>query len=101
MGIIEHIGRTKFVLARGIYKAVGKPGVHTRLVGLDRDMNKELIFEHLKKSGTEGAPLKELQQVLPSYSWSQIQVLLRELRKEKRVFVEGKTSAAKWFVVTN
>jgi len=100
MGIIEHVGRTKFVLARSIYKAAGKPGVHTRLVGLDRDMNKELIIKHLKKNGTEGAPLKELQQVLPGHSWSQIQVLLRELRKENRVFVKGKTSAAKWFVVT-
>jgi len=100
MGIIEHTGRSKYILARSIYTATGKPGVHTRLAGLDRDTNKELIIKHLKKSGTEGAPLKELQQVLPGHSWSQIQVLLRELRKENRVFVEGKTSAARWFIVT-
>jgi len=100
MGIIERVGRTKFVLARSFYNVVGKPGVHTRLVGLDRETNKELVFKHIKKNGTEGTPLKELQQVLPGHSWSQIQVLLRELRKENRVFVTGKTSAAKWFVVT-
>jgi len=100
MGIIEHTGRSKYILARSLYAITGKSGVHTRLAGLDRDTNKELIFKHLKKNGTEGAPLKELQQVLPSHSWSQIQVLLRELRKENRVFVKGKTSAAKWFIVT-
>jgi len=99
IGIIEHTGRSKYVLARSIYAATGKSGIHTRLAGLDRDMNKELIFKHLKKNGAEGAPLKELQQVLPSHSWSQIQVLLRELRKENRIFVKGKTSAAKWFIV--
>jgi ATP-dependent DNA helicase RecG len=100
MGIIEHTGRSKYVLARSLYEVIGKTGVHTRLVGLDRESNKELIIKHLEKSGTEGAPLKEFHQVLPGHSRGQIQVLLRELRNEKRVFVEGKTSAAKWFVIT-
>jgi ATP-dependent DNA helicase RecG len=63
-------------------------------------MNKKLVFKHLKKSGTEGAPLKELHQVLPGHSRGQIQVLLRELRNEGRVYVEGNTSAAKWFAST-
>jgi ATP-dependent DNA helicase RecG len=98
MGIIEHTGRSKYVLARGLYAATGKPGVHTRLVGLDRDTNKELILKHLKKNGTAGAPLKELFQVLPSHSRSQMQVLLRELQKENRIYVVGNTSAARWFV---
>jgi ATP-dependent DNA helicase RecG len=100
MGIIERVGRTKFVLARGIYKAVGKSGVHTRLVGLDRETNKELILKHLRQNGNKGTPLKELHQVLPGHSRSQIQVLLRELRNEKRVYVKGNTSAADWFIVT-
>jgi ATP-dependent DNA helicase RecG len=100
MGIIERVGRTKFVLARGIYKAVGKPGVHTRLVGLDRETNKELILKHLRQNGNKGTPLKELHQVLPGHSRGQIQVLLRELRNERQVYVEGNTSAANWFVVT-
>jgi ATP-dependent DNA helicase RecG len=98
MGIIEHTGRSKYVLARSFYAATGKPGVHTRLVGLDRDTNKELILKHLKKNGTEGAPLKELFQVLPSHSRSQLQVLLRELQKENRIYVIGNTSAARWFL---
>ena len=37
IGIVEHIGRKKYVLARSLYAATGKTGVHTRHVGLDRD----------------------------------------------------------------
>ena len=97
MGIVEHIGRSKYVLSRNLYSAVGKPGVHTRIVGLDRETNKELLLKHMREKGPEGAPLRELQQVLPGHNRSQIQVLLRELRNENRAYFRGNTSAAKWF----
>ena len=99
MGIIERVGRNKYVLARSLYTVSGKPGVHTRLAGLDRETNKELILKHISHNRNMGTPLKELQQVLPGHSRGQIQVLLRELRKEKRVYVSGNTSAAKWFTI--
>lgn len=38
MGIVEHIGRKKYVLARSLYVATEKNGVYTRCVGLDREM---------------------------------------------------------------
>jgi ATP-dependent DNA helicase RecG len=97
MGIIERVSRNNFVLSRSLYGAIGKSGKHTRLKGLDRDTNKELVFKHIKKSGENGAPMKELQQVLPSHSRSEIQVLLRELRENNRVYVAGKTKNARWF----
>ena len=97
MGIVEHIGRSKYVLARSLYSAVGKSGVHTRIVGLDRDTNKELLLKHMREKGVEGAPLRELQQVLPGHNRSQIQVLLRELRDADRAYCVGKTHAARWF----
>lgn len=97
IGIVEHIGRNKYVLSRSLYSAVGKSGVHTRIVGLDRETNKELLLKHIRKSGGNGTPLKELQQVLPGHSRGQIQVLLRELRNENRVYCIGKTSASRWF----
>ena len=97
-GVVERVARKKYVLARAFYDVVGKAGVHTRQVGLDRDTNKELILSHLKKNGESGAPLKELQQVLPGHNRSQIQVLLRELKKANRVSMDGKTSAARWFI---
>jgi len=99
MGIIESAGRGKYVLARSLYAVTGKPGVHTRLVGLDRETNKELILKHIRKNGTEGTPLKELQQVLPGHSRGQVQVLLRELRREERVYVKGNRNIAKWFIL--
>ncbi len=87
------------VLSRSLYNAVGKSGVHTRIVGLDRETNKELLLKHMREKGNEGAPLRELQQVLPGHNRSQIQVLLRELRDENRAYCIGRTSAAKWFAV--
>lgn len=97
MGIVEHIGRNKYVLARSLYSAAGKPGIHTRIVGLDRETNKELLLKHIREGGAEGTPFRELQQVLPGHNRGQIQVLLRELRNENRVHCIGKTSAARWF----
>jgi ATP-dependent DNA helicase RecG len=99
MGIIESTGRAKYVLARSLYVVAGKSGVHTRIVGLDRETNKELILKHIRKNGNEGTPLNELHQVLPGHARSQIQVLLRELQNEKRIYVEGNTKAARWFAL--
>lgn len=98
LGIVERIGRGKYVLARSLYSAVGKPGVHTRIVGLDRETNKELLIKHIQDSGSEGAPFKELQQVLPGHSRGQIQTLLRGLRKENRIHNVGATSSGRWFI---
>ncbi len=84
LGIVEHTGRKKYVLARGLYAAVGKSGVHTRAVGLDRETNKELILTHLRKNGEAGAPFKEIQQVLPNLSRNELKVLIRELKEAKK-----------------
>lgn len=97
LGVIEHIGRNRYVLARSLYTAAGKTGTHTRIVGLDRETNKELLIKHMKSKGKEGTPFKEFQQVLPGLNRGQIQVLLRELRKENRTYCIGNTSGAKWF----
>ena len=65
---MEHAGHNKYVLARSLYSAAGKPGVHTRIVGLDRETNKELLLKHIRDNGDKGTPLKELLQVLPNLS---------------------------------
>lgn len=97
LGIVEHAGRNKYVLARSLYSAAGKTGVHTRIIGLDRETNKELLLKHLRENGVEGTQFRELQQVLPGQNRGQIQVLLRALRKENRAYCVGKTSGARWF----
>ena len=100
MGIIEHAGRGKYILARRLYEATGKPGIHTRLKGLDRETNKELLLKHISGNEDKGTPFKELHHVLPGHSRRQIQILLIELRNESRVYVTGNTSSAKWFAGT-
>ena len=98
MGIVEHIGRRKYLLARGIYEAVGKSGVYTRQVGLDRDTNKELLLKHIRDNGEAGSPFSELQQVLPALNRNQIKTLMRELQNDEKVVCKGNTSAARWFI---
>ena len=97
LGIVEHVGRNKYVLARSLYAAAGKTGIHTRVVGLDRETNKELLLKHIRNNGSKGTPFRELQQVLPGHSRDQIQTLMRELRLEGRAYCEGKTRGARWY----
>ena len=99
MGIVEHIGRKKYVLARSLYAATGKTGVHTRRIGLDRDTNKELLLKHIRQNNDVGTPFKELQQVLPGLNRNQIQGLMKELKGDGKVVCIGKTSAARWFII--
>ena len=97
LGFVEHVGRNKYVLARSLYEVTGKTGIHTRLVGLDRETNKELILKHIRKNRERGTPFHELEQVLPSHSKDQIKVLMRELQRSNQIYAIGKTSSAKWF----
>ncbi|MDO4553013.1 MAG: ATP-binding protein [Bacillota bacterium] len=98
MGIVEHIGRSKYVLARSLYSAVGKSGVHTRIVGLDRGTNKELLLKHIRGNGSNGTKFSELSQVLPNLSRNAIRILLRELQAADQIYLVGRTSAARWYV---
>jgi len=98
VGIVEHVGRKKFVLARAFYAATKTRGTRTRLVGLDRATNKELLIRHIRECGSEGTPFCELQQVLPGHSRSQIRTLLHHLQSDGLVRVDGTTSAARWFL---
>jgi len=99
MGIVEHVGRSKYILSRKLYDATGKSGVHTRLKGLDRETNKALILAHIQNNSENGTPFREFEQVLPSHSRRQIRTLLSQLRKEERIRVEGNTKSARWFLV--
>ena len=101
LGIVEHIGRSKYILSRSLYSVAGKAGVHTRKKGLDRETNKELIVKHILSNGDKGTKFNEVQQVLPNQSRSQLQDLMSELKEEKRIYCTGKTNGARWFVAGN
>lgn len=99
LGLVEHVGRSKYVLARSLYAVAGKAGVHTRIVGLDRETNKQLIISHIRRCGEIGATLQEIQQVLPSQSYNQLQSLMRKMQKDGLIYCQGKTRGARWFCV--
>lgn len=100
VGAVESIGRgkgTRYMLARGMYAALGGKGVYTRKKGLDRGTNKALLLKHIQDNAASGAQMEEFRQVLPALPRSQIQVLLRELRKEGAIHSVGLTKAARWY----
>jgi ATP-dependent DNA helicase RecG len=100
LGVIERFGKgrgVRYILSGGLYEFLGKPGVHTRKRGLDRETNKELLVKHIEKRCESGSPLSELRQVLPALTPAQVQGLLRELRREGRVHSAGQTKAGRWY----
>ena len=99
-GIVERIGKGRsacYMLCQKYYTLVGKSGIYTRKRGLDKEINKELLFKRLNTNAKNGLKYNELQQVLPFLSRRQVQKLLVELKLENRVHVEGKTSPSIWF----
>jgi ATP-dependent DNA helicase RecG len=99
-GVIERLGRgrgTRYLLSLRFYRFLGQSGVYTRMRGLDRETNKTLLIRHIQDSGAAGATLAELQQVLPGLSRHQVQTLIRELKRDGRVVVQGATKGAHWF----
>jgi ATP-dependent DNA helicase RecG len=101
LGIFERVGRgrgSRLLLSRRFYRFLGKSGIYTRKRGLDRETNKALLLKHIEDSGSTGARLSELRQVLPAQSRGEVQVLLRELVKQNRVHIHGRTRGARWHV---
>ena len=99
-GAVESIGRgkgTKYMLSRKFHEVLGAKGLYTRKKGLDRDTNKALLLKHIQDNKGTGAQMGELRQVLPALSRSQIQVLLRELRREQTIHITGVTNGARWY----
>ena len=78
-------------------RAVSQAGGYTRTKGLDRGTNKALLLKHIRDNAVSGAQMEAFRKVLPALSRSQIQVLLRELRKEGAIHGVGLTKAARWY----
>lgn len=98
-GVIERHGRgrgARHILSRGLYAALGLRGAYTRERGLDHETNKALLVQHVGQNDTDGCPLADLRQVLPSLSTPQVQAILQELRTEGRIRVVGARRWARW-----
>jgi ATP-dependent DNA helicase RecG len=102
-GVIEQVGRgrgARLLLSHRFYRHLGKSGVYTRMRGLDQETNKALLAKHIEDNRHRGATLDELRQVLPSLSRDSVRWLVRQLKAEGRIRMEGRTRAARWFPVT-
>lgn len=100
LGVIERFGRGKgarYILSRRGYATIRETGVYTRKKGLDRETNKHLLLKHIMDSRREGSRMEDFRQVLPACSRGQIQSLLRELKLEEKIRVEGHTKATLYF----
>lgn len=98
LGILERIGRGKLILARRFYQAAGKTGAYTRTKGLDRPQQKSLLLQHLRQSGEAGASAGELSEVLPGLTRSQLHGLLKELRSDGQIDLQGERRFSRWFL---
>lgn len=96
-GVVEPVTRGKFVLSRRFYGLIRGKGVYTRKRGLDRETNKTLLEKHVTDNQTEGSPLQDLLQVLPSLSKNQVQSMLRDLKAEGRIHCVGNTRSGRWY----
>ncbi len=102
IGLLERQGRgkaSKLILSRGMYRALGEAGTHTRVEGLDRETNKALLLKHAIKSGQAGATLEEFRQVIPSLTNDQIRHMVYELKVEGRLTNVGQARGTRWIVV--
>lgn len=95
-GALERAARKRLVLSRRFYELTGRAGEYTRRRGLDHATRKELLFKHIRESGPSGAPITELEQVLPDASRNQVKTLLRGLKAEGRIAVRGARRGSRW-----
>ena len=98
LGVLERVGRTKYLVARKYYEAIGHSGEFTRLKGLDNATNQALLKKHMLDEGNPGIKLSGFAEVLPALSSRQIQILLKGLESFNEVYVRGKGAGAKWYL---
>ncbi|OQC41889.1 MAG: Divergent AAA domain protein [Acidobacteria bacterium ADurb.Bin051] len=96
-GALERVSRRRLTLSRRFYDFVGRRGEYTRRRGLDRGASKALLLQHIRQNAADGSPLAELCQVLPAMKPTQVQNLLRDLKRDAQAHPVGRTRAARWF----
>ncbi|RJP58799.1 MAG: hypothetical protein C4549_03210 [Deltaproteobacteria bacterium] len=75
------------------YAYEGKVGIHTRLTGISREKDKELILKHLKKNN---GYRHDLQSVFPELNPQDISNILQELKREGKIKFLGKPRNGYW-----
>lgn len=97
LGIIEKIGKTsgtKYMLSHKYYSYDEKPGIYTRIKGISREKNKELILNHIQRE-VKGIK-KDFIDAFPELKVSDISNLLQELKGEGKIERVGSERAGFW-----
>lgn len=97
LGLIERGPGRTFILARRYYEFVGQKGAYTRRKGLDREQNLALLLKHIEENQATGSKLEELCQVLPALPPTQVQSLLKTLKRRGKAYPIGRRKAGLWF----
>lgn len=100
LGIIENVGKTRgarYILAHKYYSHAGKVGVHTRLSGISREKQKELILKHLGKN--KKGFMKDFRDIFPELKPMDISNLLRELKSDRKIVHEGPSKTGYWRLI--
>ncbi|MBU0649528.1 transcriptional regulator [Patescibacteria group bacterium] len=97
LGIIEKIGRTsgaRYILSHKYYAYEKRTGVYTRLSGISRDKQKELIIKHLEKN--KKGYHKDFQDIFTELKPMDISNLLQELKNAEKIVHKGSSKSGFW-----
>jgi ATP-dependent DNA helicase RecG len=98
-GVVERIGRgrgARCLLSQRFYGEIGRAGAYTRRKGLNQEAMKELLLDHVRNRGVEGARFREFQDGFPNLSRGQIRSILEQLRSAGLVTVSGERRLGRW-----
>ena len=96
-GLVERIGRGKPILARRLYEPESEPAVVLRQRQAARAQHKKVLREHIEQHKSDGSPLQDLARIMPALTKDQVKALLKELRSEGAIRVEGGSKNARWY----
>jgi ATP-dependent DNA helicase RecG len=99
IGILEHMGRGKYLIAQQLYSSIGEVANQLHLSGKDRTAIANLTLQHIESSKGLGMSLSDIQLAFPNCTRSQLQKMIYELRDKGQVRTEGKANKARWYVV--
>lgn len=100
LGVLEKTGHgrgTRHVPSQRFHRFLGEEAKYTRRIGLDKETNKQLLLQHIQANSEDGAPLKDLAQVLPALAYRKVQGLVLELRDEGKILKKGKKRGSRWY----
>lgn len=96
IGLIEKVGRGKYILSKRYYQDTNQRWEYTRKKGLSTEKNKELILEHIRNFG--GGKKEDFINLFQDLSESQIGWLLDSLKESGQIKFDGprRSRAGRW-----